>query len=103
MYYLCVCVYIYPYPHVIFFFSYCFHIFQQGPNPFQCWPPSLAFYQGDFLKDHLKHDSCQVPRPIFSLHWPGTLLGHLLIHVAKPLSSYHSSTPAQKISSSLVS
>ena len=34
--------------------------------------PFLAFYQGDFLKNHLKHDSCQVPRPIFSPHLPGT-------------------------------
>lgn len=43
---VCVCVSI----HTLKF-SYCFHIFNQSPNPFQCWPPSRVFCRGDFLED----------------------------------------------------
>ena len=93
---LYLCVYIYSYPQLIFFSSYCLHIFQQGPNPFQCWPPFPSILSRGFSKEPSETWLLPSPKAHFqsSFAWDLIPLGYFLTHVAKPLPSHYSSTPA---------
>ena len=91
--YLCVCIDLYP---QLIFFSYCLHIFQQGPSPFQSGPPFPSILSRGFSKEPSEAWLLPSPKAHFqsSFAWDPIPLGYFLTHVAKSLSSHYSLTPA---------